>query len=546
MFQMPRNRLITVLEFVLVVVTLIARGVALGDWKTELEKTVLAAKKEGQLTVYSSFATGPWAKPFAKQYPEIKYVLVNNTPAQLGQRIMAEKRAGKMLADVAISGANPNYQIFHAAKILDSVKAALILPEVLDLARWWQGKHWYVDPEEEYVFVYLGNVARVDNFNTNLLKAEQFKSYWDFLNPNWKSRMVARDIRTPGSGGDAARFLFHSPELGPNFLRRLFSEMEITLSGDSRQGIDWMAQGKFPLGLFLGEIDLGAAQGLPVDEFDPHHFKEGAPLGVGNGVVSLLSNAPHPNAARVFINWFLSREGQAELDTRLGGGIVFNQVPHQVDMVRWIGGGLVRSVRSMTGIWDPSRPTEGSHTTYLEFVDGAAATLVYNAYDHFDSDQFNEWTGEGGERKRSDRHGEARRLLKEAKSSQEEVAMKASTGYGGRQQRRAAFSPGEGERYHPHFGVTVISCERGDLRPAPNGVVIYDDNGKRDVPLPLGRAIPDKGKVIDELYDAVINDRAVYHNGRWGKATLEVCLAIMKSARERQEVFLAHQVDVGD
>jgi len=247
-----------------------------------------------------------------------------------------------------------------------------------------------------------------------------------------------------------------------------------------------------------------------------------------------------------FTNFLYRPRRPEELDTRLGGGIIFNQVPHQVDMVRWIGGGLVRSVRSMTGIWDPSRPTEGSHTTYLEFVDGAAATLVYNAYDHFDSDQFNDWTGEGGERKRSDRHGEARRMLKEAKSSQEEVAMKASTGYGGRQQRRAAFSPGEGERYHPHFGVTVISCERGDLRPAPNGVVIYDDNGKRDVPLPLGRAIPDKGKVIDELYDAIVNDRPVYHNGRWGKATLEACLAIMKSARERQEVFLAHQVDVGD
>ncbi|HWP59974.1 MAG TPA: Gfo/Idh/MocA family oxidoreductase [Candidatus Acidoferrales bacterium] len=246
-----------------------------------------------------------------------------------------------------------------------------------------------------------------------------------------------------------------------------------------------------------------------------------------------------------FTNFLYRPRRPEELDTSLGGGIIFNQVPHQVDMVRWIGGGLVRSVRSMTGIWDSSRPTEGAHVTYLEFVEGAAATIVYSAYDHFDSDQFTDWIGEGGERRPTDRHGSARRALAQAKNSQEEAAMKASTGYGGTQQRRAAFARGEGERYHPHFGVTVVSCERGDLRPGPSGVIIYDDHGKREVPVPLGRAVPDKGRVIDEFYDAIVHEQPVYHSGRWGKATLEVCLAILKSARERREVFLSYQVGAG-
>ena len=180
-----------------------------------------------------------------------------------------------------------------------------------------------------------------------------------------------------------------------------------------------------------------------------------------------------------FTNFLYRPRRPEELDTRLGGGILFNQVPHQIDTIRWIGGGLVRSVRSMTGIWDPARPTEGGHATFLEFVDGAAATLVYSAYDHFDSDEFTDWIGEGGERKRPDGHGEARRALRAAQSSEQEAALKASTGYGGSRQRRTAFNRSEGERYHPHFGVTLVSCERGDLRPSRNGVAIYDDEGKK-------------------------------------------------------------------
>lgn len=247
-----------------------------------------------------------------------------------------------------------------------------------------------------------------------------------------------------------------------------------------------------------------------------------------------------------FTNFLYRPRRPEELDTNLGGGILFNQVPHQIDMIRWIGGGLVRGVRSMTGVWDSSRPTEGAHATFLEFVDGSAATLVYNAYDHFDSDELNGWIGEGGERKGPDRQGEARRILREAKGSADEATLKAATGYGGRQQRRQAAGAPERERYHPHFGVTLVSCEHGDLRPQPNGVFIYDDQGKREILVPLGRAVPDKGKVVDELCDAVINDLPVRHHGRWGKATLEVCLAIQQSARERREIMLSHQVPTGD
>ena len=233
-----------------------------------------------------------------------------------------------------------------------------------------------------------------------------------------------------------------------------------------------------------------------------------------------------------------------ELDTRLGGGIVFNQVPHQVDIVRLLGGGLLKSVRSVAGVWDKNRPTEGSHVTFLEFADGVAATMVYSGYDHFDSDELHFWIGEGGVPKKPDSHGKTKKALEKVKDPREEAELRASTGYGGSRQRRSGFMEEERNRYQPHFGVTVVSCEKGDMRTSPNGVFVYDAQGMREVPVPLGRAAKDK--VIDEFYQAVVHDRPLIHDGPWGKATLEVCLAILQSTREKREVFLSHQVQVKD
>ena len=244
-----------------------------------------------------------------------------------------------------------------------------------------------------------------------------------------------------------------------------------------------------------------------------------------------------------YTNFLYRPRRPEELDTRLGGGIIFNQTPHQVDTVRLLGGGVVRSVRSMTGIWDPLRPTEGSHMTFLEFEDGTAATMVYSAYDRFDSDELFGWVGEGGSVKASVRPGAARRALRAAGVA-DESALKAATGFGGANQKRAGGDSHDGSdrRHHPHFGHTIVSCEGGDMRTSPDGVTIYDDDGQREVSAPLGPATPDKSGAIDELVLAVRDERPPLHDGRWGRATLEVCLAILESARQRREVVLADPV----
>ena len=305
-----------VFSLALFLLTAATRGEVGAGWQEDWQATVQAAKREGQVTVYiSGYGATLDAGHFQKDFPEIKLSMVTAQSGEFGPRILSERRAEKYLVDISSGGANPNYQLFYTSKILEPISSALILPEVVDPSKWWGGKHWYVDPEGQFVFVYVGNVTSTGAHTVNALNPAEFSSYWDFLNPKWKGKIVARDIRIAGPGADNMRFFYHHAGLGANFIRRLFSEMDLTLTRDFRQGIDWLAQGKFPLAVFFAAADIKRAQrqGLPVDIIDNSRFKEGVPVGVGFGTLSLFKNAPHPNAAKVFINWYLSRKAQTAL-----------------------------------------------------------------------------------------------------------------------------------------------------------------------------------------------------------------------------------------
>jgi len=215
-----------------------------------------------------------------------------------------------------------------------------------------------------------------------------------------------------------------------------------------------------------------------------------------------------------------------ELDPAHGGGAVMNQGAHQVDVVRLLCGGTVKGVRAMTGAWDPARPVEGAYSALLSLADGAFATISYSGYAHFDSDELCGWIGEGGQKKDPGRYGAARAALAE-----NELEAKNARNYGGAQ--FAAPAPAVA---HPHFGFLVASCEHADLRPTPEGVWVYADR-KRHLERIDAPAAPRAG-VIDELYDAVVNGRPPRHDGEWGLATVEVCVAMLRSAREGREIAL--------
>ncbi|MEO8752874.1 MAG: Gfo/Idh/MocA family oxidoreductase [Casimicrobiaceae bacterium] len=225
-----------------------------------------------------------------------------------------------------------------------------------------------------------------------------------------------------------------------------------------------------------------------------------------------------------------------ELDTAQGGGVVFSQAAHQVDVVRLLAGGRARSVRAATGAWDPARPTEGAYTAFMTFEDGPFASLTYSGYAHFDSDEFCGWIGETGQRKDPRKYGAARALTGAALSRVDEAALKRRRGYGAMKETRAA------PVGHNHFGLVVVCCDHADLRPVANGVHVYADAAQRfdEVPPPT---VP-RAQVIDELYAAVVHGEPPLHTGEWAQATLEASLAILESARLGREVALSHQVGV--
>src|SRR6185437_12807559 len=238
-------------------------------------------------------------------------------------------------------------------------------------------------------------------------------------------------------------------------------------------------------------------------------------------------------AALNYTNFLYRPRRPEELDTARGGGILFNQVPHQIDMIRLIGGGRLRSVRAQAARLDPARPTEGGLVAFLEFDKGVAASLVYGGYDFFDSDELHFWISERGADKPPDQQGSARRAL-EARAADESRLRVERYAYG---------SPeGPPPAHQPHFGVIVVTCARGEMRASADGLFIYDHNGKRELALPASKSMPGRSEVLDDMIAAIRQGQKPRHDGRWGKANVEVTLAILRSARERREIMLEHQV----
>jgi iron(III) transport system substrate-binding protein len=282
------------------------------QWKEEWQKTIEAAKKEGQLSLYGGqeISHPDILAAFNKEFPFIKVISTAGRAADLMARVVAERRADKYVADLMASGPN-GPRMLYLGKALDPIAPALILPEVTDVSRWYGGKHWYADPENQYLFMFEGTINATGlSFNTTLVKPEEIKSYWDLLAPHRKGKLLAMDPRS-SAPPTPVLILYHKSDLGPGFVRRLYTETEITFFRDRRQGTNWLATGKYPLCLLCRDIDQAIKQGLPVEEIAPDQLKEGGFVGGGgSSVLVLINRAPHPNAAKVFINWYLSRQGQ--------------------------------------------------------------------------------------------------------------------------------------------------------------------------------------------------------------------------------------------
>ena len=244
-----------------------------------------------------------------------------------------------------------------------------------------------------------------------------------------------------------------------------------------------------------------------------------------------------------YSDWMLRPRTADELDLAQGGGIPYRQGPHQVDTVRLLGGGLLRSVRAQVGQWFAPRPIPGYYAAFMEFESGLPATIVHNGYGYFLGAELVPW---GKDRQRYTAEERARIRTELRGGTRQEGTEKQALRIGG-QQERQIFRREEPEPWVPEdMGLAIASLERADLRQSAEGVYVHSDAGKHDFPIVAGRpmGVAQRRAELEELYAAVVGGQRLWPDGRWGLATLEVCLAMMDSARERREILLSHQVPV--
>jgi phthalate 4,5-cis-dihydrodiol dehydrogenase len=234
-----------------------------------------------------------------------------------------------------------------------------------------------------------------------------------------------------------------------------------------------------------------------------------------------------------FTDWMYRPRRPDELDPRHGGGVTYRQGAHQFDVIRLLAGGRATAVHATTFDWAADRPGVGAHTVTIRFEDGAIGNAIYSGYGTFSSAELAEGVDEAGFIEDPTQIGSRRRQFAQ-RTDRDETAAKI--------ERSARADRGKAP-YHGAFGLTLVNCERGDLRQSPAGVFVYSSSGRVEVPVSL--ALRPRDMVVAEFHDAVLGKRRPVHDGRWGLANLEICVAATEAAASRREVPLVHQVDVG-
>lgn len=291
------------------------------DWEKRWNEILRAAKKEGTVAVVSTAGGAEvrrsLTEPFTKKYGvNVEYFSGRGGP--LVSRIKGERTGGQFLWDIFIGGTSTPMTGLKPDGALEPIEPALILPEVKSANSWIGDKLEFAE-KDRTILVMLSYSKSAIFINPNLVKAEEFKSVRDLLLPKWRGKILSGDPRVPGPGQATFSYFYAHKELGSNFIREL-AKQDLHFLRDLRQSVEWLAAGKYPV--LIGGPDTEAEpflrQGLPIRIINPQQLKEGGYLTAGPGGLSLLAKAAHPNAAKVYLNWLLSKEGQTSFVEAIG------------------------------------------------------------------------------------------------------------------------------------------------------------------------------------------------------------------------------------
>ena len=284
-------------------------------WPTpEWEALVKAAQQEGKVELILSGQVPQRLRPILPQF-EKKYGVKVNFQTGGGsahaERILAERRIGRFTLDVWLGGANTALVSLLPNKALVSFPELLIDPEVNDKSKWFQGKHHYTDLDSRYIFTWGASPAYNIAYNTKQVDPNEIRSYADVLNPKWNGKIVSWSPAAQGTGASSVP-MWLNPKIGETWFRRWANEMNVTIVTDARQGAEWVAIGRFAIGMFGLNTQAEALkdQGFPIKDFLPHPLAEGTVLSASAGNIMVMDRAPNRHAAQLFVNWALSREGQ--------------------------------------------------------------------------------------------------------------------------------------------------------------------------------------------------------------------------------------------
>lgn len=281
-------------------------------WQEEWERTLEAARKEGKVSLIGP--PGADRRDALTIGFEKKYRIAVDYHADSGAgilpRLSAERKAERYLWDAVITGTNTTLENLLPARVLDRLEPNFMQPELKDPRLWRNGAPEFLDPGRQ-VLVMTASQRGTLFVNSTLANAKEFKSYKDLLDPKWKGKIVADDPRKSGPGRATFTFFLLHSELGAKFIRSLGGQ-GLTLLKDYADEVNMVGQGRYPVGLGLSDslVEQRAKQGVPVEIVDIRQLKEGSDISPASGCLSAFNRAPHPNVAKVYINWLLSKEGQ--------------------------------------------------------------------------------------------------------------------------------------------------------------------------------------------------------------------------------------------